>query len=94
MLRIFGKTLGIALAALFLVSTLAVVAQEKKEDTKEATMEMTCVKSDGKGSCVVGTMPNGQELVLHGSGMKEGETMLCTHKAYMIHCVPVPSKKQ
>jgi hypothetical protein len=30
MLRTFGKTLGIALAVLCLVSTLTVVAQEKK----------------------------------------------------------------
>ena len=85
MLRILGKTVGSALAVLCLVATLAVAAEEG--------MEMPCVKSDGKGNCVVGTMPDGKDLVLVGSGMKVGEKMLCHHRDNMIHCVPVPPKK-
>ncbi|HEY5870681.1 MAG TPA: hypothetical protein VI542_34795 [Candidatus Tectomicrobia bacterium] len=85
MLRTFGKTVGSALAALCLVSTLAVAAEEG--------MEMTCVKSDGKGSCTVGTMPDGKDLILVGTGLKVGEKILCHHRENMIHCVPVPAKK-
>jgi hypothetical protein len=85
MLRTLGKTVGSALAVLCLVSTLAVAAEEG--------MEMTCVKSDGKGNCTVGTMPDGKELVLVGSGLKVGEKILCHHRENMIHCVPVPAKK-
>jgi hypothetical protein len=70
---------------LCLVATLAVAAEEG--------MEMTCVKTDGKGNCTVGTMPDGKELVLVGSGLKEGEKILCHHRQNMIHCVPVPAKK-
>jgi hypothetical protein len=84
MLRTFGKTLGSALAVLCLVSTLAVAAEEG--------MEMTCTKTDGKGGCTVGTMPDGKELVLVGSGMKMGEKMLCHHRDNMIHCTVVPKK--
>lgn len=86
MLQTCGKTLGSALAVLCLVATLAVAAEEKG-------MEMTCVKTDGKGDCTVGTMPDGKELVLVGSGMKQGEKMLCHHRANMIHCTITPTKK-
>jgi hypothetical protein len=87
MLRTFGKTVGSALAVLCLVSTLAVAADEK------GGMEMTCVKSSGKGECTVGTMPDGKELVLVGTGLKVGEKILCHHRDNMIHCVPAPTKK-
>jgi hypothetical protein len=72
---------------LCLVATLAGAADDKEG------MEMTCVKTDGRGNCTVGTMPDGKELVLVGSGLKQGETMLCHHRQNMIHCVPVPAKK-
>jgi hypothetical protein len=85
MLRTLGKTVGSALAVLCLVSTLAVAAEEG--------MEMTCTKSDGRGNCVVGKMPDGSDLVLVGSGMKVGQKMLCHHKENMIHCTPVPAKQ-
>jgi len=85
MLRTFGKTVGSALAVLCLVATLAVAAEEG--------MEMTCVKSDGKGNCTVGTMPDGKDLVLVGTGLKVGEKILCHHRENMIHCVPVQTKK-
>jgi len=85
MLRTFGKTVGSALAVLCLVTTLAVAAEEG--------MEMTCVQSDGKGNCVVGTMPDGKDLVLVGTGLKVGEKILCHHREIMIHCTPVQTKK-
>ena len=71
---------------LCLVATLAVAAEEG--------MEMTCVSSDGKGNCIVGKMPDGTDLVLVGSGLKVGEKMVCHHRENMIHCVPVPPKKE
>ena len=85
MLRTLGKTVGSALAVLCLVSTLAVAAEEG--------MEMTCVSSDGKGNCVVGKMPDGNDLVLVGSGLKVGEKMVCHHRENLIHCTPVSPKK-
>jgi hypothetical protein len=85
MLRTFVKALGSALAVVYLVSTLAVAAEEG--------MEMTCTASDGKGNCVVGKMPDGKDLVLVGSGLKVGEKILCHHRENLIHCVLVPPKK-
>jgi hypothetical protein len=88
MLRTFGKMLGTTLTVLCLVSTLAVVAQEKKEEG----MEMICTSSDGKGTCKSGEM-NGIDVVVVGPGIKIGEKMLCHHKEYVNHCVPAPTKK-
>ena len=68
MLRTFGKTLGSALVVLCLVSTLAVHAQEKKEEG----MEMICTSSDGKGTCKSGEM-NGIDVIVVGPGVKIGE---------------------
>jgi hypothetical protein len=70
---------------LCLVATLAVAAEEG--------MEMTCVRSDGKGNCVVGKMPDGNDLVLVGSGLKVGEKMVCHHRENLIHCTPRPAEE-
>ena len=70
----YGKTLGGLLAALCLVSTLAVAG------------EMTCTASDGKGNCTAATGPNGTTLVVVGEGLKVGETMDCQDRGTMIDC--------
>src|SRR2546427_12562564 len=59
----FGKTLGGLLAALCLVSTLAMAG------------EMTCTASDGKGNCTAATGPDGTTLVVVGEGLKVGELL-------------------
>jgi hypothetical protein len=87
MLRTFGKTLGSALAVLCLVSTLVVAAEEKKDG-----MEMTCIASDGKGTCKWAEM-SGIEVPVVGPGVKIGEKMICHHKDYVNHCIPAPTKK-
>jgi len=57
MLRQFGKRVGVALAMLCLVSTLA------------GAVEMTCRASDGKGNCTAGSGPDGKEVVVVGTGI-------------------------
>src|SRR6266446_9504734 len=76
MLRIFGKTLGGAIAVLFLVSTLAVAT------------EMTCAKDDGKGDCIAATGPDGKTVVV-GEGVKTGEPMDCVDRGNIIACQAV-----
>jgi hypothetical protein len=61
MLRQFGKMVGVALAMLCLVSTLA------------GAVEMTCRASDGKGNCTAGSGPDGKEVVVVGTGIAVGE---------------------
>jgi hypothetical protein len=74
MLRIFGKTLGGAIAVLCLVSTLAVAT------------EMTCAKDDGKGDCIAATGPDGHTIVVVGEGVKTGEPMDCVDRGNIIAC--------
>ena len=72
--KTLGKTLGGVLAALCLVSTLAVAG------------EMTCTASDGKGNCTAATAPDGTKLVVVGEGLKVGERMDCQDRGTMIDC--------
>jgi hypothetical protein len=74
MLRILGKTLGGALAMLWLVSSLAVAT------------EMTCAKDDGKGQCIAATDADNQTVVVVGEGIKAGEKMSCVDRGNMIAC--------
>jgi hypothetical protein len=78
MLRQFGKMVGVALAMLCLVSTLA------------GAVEMTCRASDGKGNCTAGSGPDGKEVVVVGTGIAVGEKMDCIDKGTLIEC----TKKQ
>ena len=70
----YGKTLGVALAALCLVSTLAVAG------------EMTCTASDRKGNCTAATGPDGTPVVVVGEGLKVGELMDCQDRGTLIDC--------
>jgi len=74
MLHTSGKTLGGLLAALCLVSTLAMAG------------EMTCTASDGKGNCTAATGPDGTTLVVVGEGLKVGERMACQDRGTLIDC--------
>ena len=73
-MRNVGKTLGGAIAVLFLVSTLA------------GATEMTCAKDDGKGVCIAATDPDGHTAVVVGEGVKTGEPMDCVDRGNMIAC--------
>ena len=78
MVRHFVKTVGVALAMLCLVATLA------------GAVEMTCRASDGKGNCTAGSGPDGKEVVVVGTGIAVGEKMDCIDKGTVIEC----TKKQ
>jgi predicted ribosome-associated RNA-binding protein Tma20 len=77
MLRILGKTLGGALAMLWLVSSLAVAT------------EMTCAKDDGKGQCIAATDADGNTVVVVGDGLQAGEQMDCVDRGNMVACQPL-----
>ena len=70
----YGKTLSGLLAALCLVSTVAMAG------------EMTCTASDGKGNCTAATGPDGTTVVVVGEGLKVGELMGCQDRGTLIDC--------
>ena len=74
MVRQVGKTVGVALAMLCLVSTLAGAA------------EMTCTASDGKGNCTAAVGPDGKVVVVVGTGIEVGQKMDCVDKGNAIEC--------
>ena len=65
MIRKLAKTLGFAVAVLFVVSTLA------------GAGEMTCTKADDKG-CTMAKGPDGKEMAVMGAGMKMSDKMDCS----------------
>src|SRR4029450_13227630 len=78
MLHTYGKPPGGLLAALCLVSTLAMAG------------EMTCTASDGKGNCTAATGPDGTTVVVVGEGLKVGELMDWQYRGTLIACRAVP----
>ena len=87
MLQKITKTVGSAMAALCLVSTLA-VAQTGPTPTGQSTT-LTCTKDDGKGMCTVAVAADGKEVVVVGAGSKKGDSMQCVNMATVINCTPV-----
>lgn len=74
MIQKLTKTLGLAVAALCVISTLAVAG------------EMTCTKADEKG-CIMAKGADGKEMVVMGAGMKMGDKMDCMTKEGKMDCM-------
>ena len=68
------KTLWLAVAAVCVVSTLAVAG------------EMTCTKADEKG-CTMAKGADGKEMAVMAAGMKMGDKMDCMSKEGKMECV-------
>jgi hypothetical protein len=102
MLRNISKTVGSAMAALCLVSTLAMAqaqypSQPIAPQTGNTTpqqghrqdanpMMLTCTRDNGKGDCVAAAGPNGKEFVVNGEGLKSGATMSCVDRGNVVEC--------
>ena len=50
------------------------------------SFEMTCVKDDGKGTCMAATGSENETVVVVGEGVKTGEKMTCVDRGNMIAC--------
>ena len=91
MLRNISKTVGSAVAALCLVSTLAVAQpqpssrpmgqsgtpalSESPTPAKNQPLTLVCTRDDGKGNCTAAAGTDGKELVVVGQGMTKGDAM-------------------
>jgi hypothetical protein len=74
MIQKLSKTLGLAVAVVCVVSTLAVAG------------EMTCTKADEKG-CTMAKGADGKEMAVMGAGMKMGDKMDCMTKEGKMECM-------
>src|SRR5438552_2890331 len=73
MIRKLTKTLGLAVAVMCVVSTLA------------GAMEMTCTKADDK-NCTMAKGTDGKEMAVMATGMKMGDKMDCMSKDGKMEC--------
>ena len=105
MLGNISKTVGSAVAALCLVSTLAVAQpqpssrpmgqsgtpalSESPTPAKNQPLTLVCTKDDGKGNCTAAAGTDGKELVVVGQGMTKGDAMTCVNKINAIDCDPI-----
>ena len=104
MVRKISTTFGSAMAALCLVSTLAMAqpqttTQDSTREPKSPSSEirsqdpsqsqhMTCSKDDGMGNCTAATGPDGKDIVVVGTGVKTGDTLTCVDMKGVMHCIP------
>ena len=78
--------LGGIMAGLCLVASVALAPA--------ATMDMTCVQDNGKGSCTAGYTPDGRTIVVVGPDVHKDEPMTCEDKGYQVACTPRQAMKQ
>jgi len=104
MLRNMTKTVGSAIAALCLVSTLAMaqpqspsqpMTQQHGNTTPQQghrqdanPLLLTCSRDNGKGVCVAARGSDGKEFVVNGEGVKSGATMTCVDRGSVVDCKP------
>jgi hypothetical protein len=91
MLRSIGQACGSTLAALCLVSTLALAQPQKPPHGPSQTM--TCVKDDGKGRCIAAAGADGKEVVVVGEHLHKGERMTCVDLGHTITCTALMRQK-
>jgi hypothetical protein len=87
-LQTIGKTFGIAMAGMCLVSSLAIAQTPTQTPPQRPPQKMTCSKVDGKGDCVAATTADGKEIVVVGEGVKAGEAMICVDLGNVVDCKP------
>ena len=100
-----SKTVGSAMAALCLVSTLAMAQpqpssrpmgpsgtpalSESPTPAKNQPLTLVCTKDDGKGNCTAAAGTDGKEMVVVGEGMTKGTAMTCVNKTNALACDPL-----
>jgi hypothetical protein len=102
MLRKISTTVGSAMAALCLVSTLALAQYQtppppasrsqqpavSDSRTQPQPQHMTCTADDGKGNCTAARGVDGKNVVVVGEGMKTGSAMTCVDTGNAVNCKP------
>ncbi len=85
MLRKIGKTFGLAMASMCLVSSLAIA--------QNAPKMMVCTKVDMSGNCVEAKAPDDKMIVVKAEGVKVGEQITCVTTGTSTTCTKVTTVK-
>jgi len=80
MLRKINKTLGMAIAGMCLVSTLAIA------QVPAPSVPMVCTKIDAMGNCIEAKGMDDKMVIVRGEGVKVGEKMTCVTSGTSTTC--------
>src|SRR5438128_10701185 len=100
MLQTIGKTIGMAIAGMCLVSTLAIaqvpapVPPPPLPGMPPASgTPMVCTKVDMRGNCVEAKTPDEKMVTVQGYGIKVGEKMTCVIAGPVTTCTKVTMRE-
>lgn len=85
MLRTIGKTFGMAMAGLCLVSTLAMA----QTPAPAPGQTMVCTKVDANGYCIEAKSQDDKTVTVRVEGLKVSEKMTCVTKGTETTCTKV-----
>jgi hypothetical protein len=80
------QKLGIALASLCLVSTLATAQVQKPYASQERGSEMTCTQEDVKGNCTAVTKQDGTSVAVLVEKAHIGDKVMCVQTTQGMQC--------
>ena len=87
MLQKIGKTFGMAIAGMCLISTLAMAQPTAPGQT------MTCTKVDSSGFCIEAKAKDDKMIVIKTEGVKVGEQVSCVTTGTSTTCTRVTTVK-
>ena len=87
MLRTIGKTFGMAIAGMCLVSTLAVA------QSTAPGKPLVCTKVDASGYCIEAKAPDDKMITVRVEGVKVSEKITCVTTGTSTTCTKVTTTK-
>lgn len=78
--------LGIALASLCLVATLATAGGQKGTPSQAKGSEMTCTQEDVRGTCTAVTKPDGTTVAVQVANAHIGDKVMCAQTDQGMQC--------
>lgn len=94
MVGTIGKTFGMALAGMCLVSTLAMAqSQSSSPSTMPPSREMVCTKVDAGGYCIEAKGTDDKMMTIRAEGIKVSEKMTCVTSGTDTTCTKVTVTK-
>ena len=86
------QTLGMALAALCLLSPLTMAQTPYSSSSNTPSREMTCTQEDTKGNCTAVAQPDGTTVSVMGKSAHVGDKMTCVDHQGSLQCTRVAKK--
>ena len=93
MLQTIGKTIGMTIAGMCLVSTLAIAQTPLPGTPPGPAVPMVCTRVDMSGNCVEAKAPDESMVIVQGEGIKVGEKMTCVTTGSTTTCTKVTTMK-